>query len=286
MAFLFWLSVFGAIYSYLFYPLILVLIRLFRNHSTQSQPPNNVNVSLIITAYNEQDRIEEKLQNSLGLDSTGLNLQITVASDDSNDDTHRIVESYANRGVKLVVCHGRLGKESTQKLAIDKSTSDILVFSDVATVLAPDAIINIVSNFADEDIGAVSSVDKFVTENGEVVGEGLYVRYEMWLRSLECDVCTLVGLSGSFFAARKTICAHWDARVPSDFGVAINCATTGMRSISDPLSVGIYKNISDPTKGISAKIENNIARHDRSDAQVRGIKSGTLWPVLFRNPES
>jgi transposase InsO family protein len=49
------------------------------------------------------------------------------------------------------------------------------------------------------------------------VGEGAYARSEMWLRRMESRLEGLVGLSGSFFAARKAVCAEWDTHSPSDF---------------------------------------------------------------------
>ena len=79
----------------------------------------------------------------------------------------------------------RRGKEAAQQLAVEPASGEILIFSDVATALAPDGVSTIVANFADPTVGCVSSVDRFVDADGRVSGEGAYVRYEMWLRALE-----------------------------------------------------------------------------------------------------
>ncbi len=63
--------------------------------------------------------------------------------------------------------------------------------------------------------------------DGTLQGEGAYVRYEMWLRDLETRFYSLVGLSGSFFAARRSVCQQWDDRVQSDFGTALSCVQAG-----------------------------------------------------------
>jgi hypothetical protein len=100
----------------------------------------------------------------------------------------------------------------------------------------------------------VSSVDKFIDLDGKVSGEGAYVRYEMFLRSLESKVNSLVGLSGSFFAARKTVCKEWATDLPSDFNTLLNSVKIGLRGVSDPDSIGYYHNISDERKEYGRKV--------------------------------
>lgn len=112
----------------------------------------------------------------------------------------------------------------------------------------------IVANFADSSIGCVSSEDRFVDDQGRISGEGAYVRYEMFLRRLESQVCSLVGLSGSFFAARKEVCMNWADDLQSDFNTLINSLKQGFRGVSDPLSIGYYHNISDEKKEFQRKV--------------------------------
>jgi len=130
-----------------------------------------------------------------------------------------------------------------------------LVFSDVATILPEQAVLMIVKNFHDATVGCVSSVDRFVDQGGRVSGEGAYVRYEMFLRSLETRVNSLVGLSGSFFAARKEVCdGAWPDDLQSDFNTVLNSVRMGLRGVSDPDSVGYYKNIADERKEFDRKV--------------------------------
>ena len=87
----------------------------------------------------------------------------------------------------------------------------------------------------------------FRSQDGcRVVGEGAYVKYEMWLRRLESDRAGLVGLSGSFFAARRVACEHWDIYSPSDFNTGLNCARQNLVAITCPDVVGIYNDVKDP----------------------------------------
>ncbi len=253
MKLFFWLCLVGGAYSYVLYPLLLlVLPRARRSAVTPTSAVRRI--SLVIAARNEAAKIVAKLENTLALQRLeGVELEVIVASDASDDGTDDIVASYGT-GVKLARAAQRNGKEHAQGGAIRASTGDILVFTDAATMLAPDALHHIVAAFAATGVGAVSSVDKFISDDGQVHGEGLYVRYEMWLRDQETLFGSLVGLSGSFFAARREICADWDEQVPSDFGTALNCVRHGMRAVSDPGVIGYYRNLADPSREYQRKV--------------------------------
>lgn len=262
---LFWLFLLLSIYSYFLYPLVLAVRVSLAARNQTATPVALPSLSLIVTAYNEQARIREKIENSLALEYP--NLEIIIASDCSTDDTESIVGEYAARGVKLVRADQRLGKENAQRCAIEQARGEVLVFSDVATQIPADALTKLAAYFADPKIGAVSSEDRFISIEGAIAGEGAYVRYEMWLRRMESELSGLVGLSGSFFAARKTICASWDIHCPSDFNTALNCARAGYRAVTASDVLGYYKDLADPRKEYQRKVRTvlrgitAVARH-------------------------
>src|SRR5438093_1643361 len=186
---LFWSSIALVVYAYVGYPLALAVLARVRNRAV-ARAAIIPKVSFIITAYNEERRLGEKIDNTLRQIYPGDRLEIIVASDGSTDATDDIARSFGDR-VRLVRARERKGKEAAQKLAVDAATGEILIFSDTATALAPDGVSGIVSNFADPIVGCVSSIDRFVDESGRPSGEGAYVRYEMFLRDLETRVNTL-----------------------------------------------------------------------------------------------
>jgi len=249
----FWSAVIFIFYSYLGYPLLLIGLGLLRNRSVR-KGDITPRVSFIITAYNEENRIREKIENTLQRDYPRDRLEIFVASDCSEDRTDEIVRSFVSRGVQLVRAERRGGKEAAQKLAVNTATGEILVFSDVATILPPNAITNIAGNFYDSTVGCVSSVDRVFDSGSTTGGEGIYVKYEMLLRNLETRVGSLVGLSGSFFAARREVCQNWQPELQSDFNTLLNAVHLGLRGVSDPESVGYYKNIADETREYERKV--------------------------------
>ena len=235
----FWLLVSGVLYSYLLYPLTLSLLPKRRHaHDETGTVPS---LSIIIAAHNEGGRIEAKLNDILAQDYPPDQIEVFVVSDASEDNTDQIVMGFAERGVRLLRKTSREGKESSQAAGLAASKGDVLVFSDVAARMVPGSLRRIAAVLSRPAIGALSSEDQF--DSSDVSGEGLYVRYEMMLRSLESRRGGLVGLSGSFFAARREVCEPWPTHVPSDFSVALNCARHGYRAISDAGVVGVYPNL-------------------------------------------
>ena len=253
MAAVFWSAVFFVFYAYVGYPLLLMLLSLIKSRPVRKGDATP-SLSFIITAHNEESRIREKLENTMALDYPRERLEVIVASDCSTDETDAVVKSYEPRGVRLVRAPQRNGKEAAQNLAVQATSGEVLIFSDVATILLPNAIRNIVRNFTDPTVGCVSSVDKIIDAEGKVSGEGAYVRYEMLVRDLETRANTLVGLSGSFFAARRAVCLNWQSELQSDFNTLLNAVRLGLRGVSDPESVGYYKNIADETREYERKV--------------------------------
>jgi glycosyltransferase involved in cell wall biosynthesis len=210
-------------------------------------------VTFIITAYNEESRIAAKLENTFRQRYPADRLEILVASDCSTDGTDAIVRAQAPR-VRLVRSPERRGKEAAQLLAVEAASGEILVFSDAATILDDDGVAAIVQRFADPMVGCVSSVDRFIDADGRVSGEGAYVRYEMMLRALETRVNSLVGLSGSFFAARRSVCREWAVDRQSDFSTLLRTVEMGLRGVLDPACAGYYRNVAEERDELHRKV--------------------------------
>ena len=250
---LFVVSLCLVVYTYAGYPLVLwVLTRLRSREALRSEI--HPSVSIIVAARNEADMIRRKIEHSLALDYPRERLEILVASDASDDGTDAIVEEYAGRGVRLVRAPQRYGKEHVQGLALAVASGDVVVLTDAATILEPDVLRRLVQNFADPSIGAVSSEDIVVDAAGNPTGEGLYVKYEMWVRRLESQFHSLVGLSGSCFAIRRELCTSWPSTLASDFMGALHAARGGYRSIADASARGRFAAVASPQAEMRRRI--------------------------------
>jgi cellulose synthase/poly-beta-1,6-N-acetylglucosamine synthase-like glycosyltransferase len=222
------LSTAWVLYAYLGYPLVLLALRTFLPRPIvrgEVFPP----LSIVIAVHNGAHELQEKLTQTLALEYPGPR-EIVVSSDGSTDDTEAIAKSFADRDVVLIANRERNGKEAAQAAGIARAKGDVLVFTDVSARLEPGALRALVRPFADPRVGCVSSED-VVQATG---GEGVYVRYEMALRGLESDAATLIGLSGSCFAARRSLCDPWPTDLASDFRTALEAARRGFRAVSEP----------------------------------------------------
>ena len=247
------ISVFLVFHSYAGYPISLWLIGLFRKSRALVTETGFPDVTFVITAHNEEKRIASKLKNTLALTYPREKLQILVASDGSTDGTNKIVEGKKDQGVELLAIEKRGGKESAQKEAVAAARGEIIVFSDVATILDSWGIERIVAGFIDPAVGCISSEDRIIGEDGLPGGEGMYVRYEMHLRRLESKVNSLVGLSGSFFAARREVCNDFSGNMQSDFRTLLNSIKMGLKGIIEPEAVGYYPDIADKSREFDRK---------------------------------
>ncbi len=240
MVWVFWIGIIMIGYTYVGYPILLSVLGWFRK-----RPVNKgeclPSVSIIIPNYNEEKRIAAKLDNTLRLDYPRELLEIIVTSDCSTDGSDEIVASYADRGVKSVRLQQRQGKHRAQGRALEIAEGEIIVFTDVNILLPEDSIKIIVGNFADPAVGCVSSMDKIMAEDDTVNTEGIYIRYDMFLRRRESAVGSTTGMSGSFYATRRSLCDNWLADMSNDFYMPLLAVMRGRRAILDINVVGNYR---------------------------------------------
>jgi glycosyltransferase involved in cell wall biosynthesis len=249
----FWVACFAIAWTYFGY---YVFLRVYSTVQSKPVKASDITpaVSIVVAVYNEEKRIVQKLENCLNLDYPAGQLEVIVVSDGSNDDTVDLVSSYADRGIKLDAFPVRQGKHYAQKRGIDEAAGEIIVFTDAATLLDKDAVRKIVRSFGDPTIGCVSGIDRIDASGRSAEGEGLYVRYEMTLRALESDVSSLLGVSGSFFAVRKTVCETWYSRLSSDFWISVAAYMAGFRTVLDQEAVGRYTLTKDTKQEFERKV--------------------------------
>jgi len=156
LSLMFWILLSLIVWTYAGYPLLLMLLTVFRTRQS-NRDLIEPSCTLVITAYNEESAIGEKLTNSIRLDYPREKLQILVASDCSNDRTHEIVRGFSDNGVELLILEERGGKTAAQNVAAKNARGEIIVFTDASTVLTPDAIRNFVQPFNDPRVGGVGA---------------------------------------------------------------------------------------------------------------------------------
>ncbi len=235
---IFALSVLALGYTYVGYPLFIYLKGLLfpRKVKTAEFHPT---VTVLITAYNEESAIAEKLENTFQLDYPKEKLEILVASDGSDDNTDDIVKGFASKGVKLFHQPGRKGKTFTQNEAVEQSKGEIVLFSDATTHYHPDVLHKLLPNFADDDVGCVAG--RLIYEDGSnsQIGKGAksYWNYETFVKQSESRACSLIGASGCLYAVRKSAYRPMYPEACSDFLICTEIYRQGLRSVYEPDAV-------------------------------------------------
>lgn len=202
MTLVFWLGLFLLIYSYFLYPLILkILVKPIP--VIKYQPESWPSVNVIISAFNEESCIAERLENLLNQDYPGK-LLISVASDGSSDNTGNIIGSFSDSRIEAKVYTENRGKVAVLNDLVAQSSADILVFTDANTHFESDAITQLVSTFR-LGVGAVCGELHLYTADANANSDGLYWRYEQFLKKSESALGALLGANGAIYAIRRSL---------------------------------------------------------------------------------
>jgi glycosyltransferase involved in cell wall biosynthesis len=246
----FWIAVAGVFYPYAGYPLVLLLLRRLLSRKRTSVATELPTVSMIIPVHNEAARLERKIANTLALDYPADRIEVVFVSDGSTDSTVSTIRSHVDPRVNLIELPERRGKAAALNAGLARVSGDIIVFTDASIVLAPESIRAIVQPFSDPGVGCVSGEDR-ITDSG---GEGLYGRYELYLRRLESDVHSIVGASGSFYAQRRALCSPFTEGMAPDFLSVLRTGQQGYRALSEPAAVGEMSSVKDPRREFDRKV--------------------------------
>ena len=245
---IFWLTIGMIFYTYFGYPLFILFLSLFVNHKIK-KGEIEPNVTVLITAYNEEKNIVEKLENTLSLDYPKEKLEIVVASDGSEDKTDQIVREYSGRGVILHRVEGRVGKTETQNQTVKIIKGDIVIFSDATTKYKKDAIRKIVRNYEDHSIGAVSGRYEYVNPTGAPVGLGtiLFWKYENSIKSRQTRIETVTGCCGCIYSVRRDLYEPLPRDIISDLVEPLKILGKGFRIAFEPEAVA-YEETTETSK--------------------------------------
>lgn len=234
----FWASTAALAYTYVGYPALVWAVSRLRPRAVRRGAVEPT-VTVIITAYNEERDLADKLDNTLALDYPEDKLEVLVASDCSSDRTDEIARSYAARGVRLHRQAERLGKTAAQNAAVELARGDVLLFSDATTLYRPDVLRAMAPNFADPTVGCVAGkliyVDPAATSTG--AGAKSYWGYETFLKTHESRACSLIGASGCLYAVRRSAYVPLYNEACSDFIIATKMVEQGLRAVYEPAAV-------------------------------------------------
>jgi cellulose synthase/poly-beta-1,6-N-acetylglucosamine synthase-like glycosyltransferase len=229
MRLVFWSSLLALAWTHVGYGLALAGLRRLRPRApaplaAPAEPPR---VSLIVAAYNEEAVIAGKVADALALDWPRDRLELIVAVDGSTDTTAARART---AGADLVLELPRGGKVRAQDAAVRAASGELLAFSDANARWAPDALRRLAAAFADPHVGYACGRVSFINEGG-TNQEGLYWRYELWLRGHESALASVTAGNGAIYAVRPAAYIEVDPVMGHDLSLPFNLVKRGWRAV-------------------------------------------------------
>ncbi|MBQ8948262.1 MAG: glycosyltransferase family 2 protein [Prevotella sp.] len=240
---LFWACLLIVFYTYIGYGIRLYIIirlrRLFKGNPQKTVLPQDEELptmTLMICAYNEEDVVTEKMENTQALDYPKDKLRIMWVTDGSNDRTNEFLAAYPE--VDIVFSPERRGKTAALKHGLRELQTRYVAFTDANTMINPGALREIARLFGDPTVGCVSGEKRVAARKaGEMAaeGEGLYWRYESTLKRWDSELYSAMGAAGELYAIDPTLCREVpDEALLDDFMLSMYVVQAGKRIAYTP----------------------------------------------------
>ena len=279
MKILFWLSLGVLVYTYFGYPFLMYILVKFKKRKGVDKRKITPMVSVVVSAYNEEASIRDKLENILSLEYPREKMEVIIASDASTDKTDEIVGEFLSEGVKLLRMQKRSGKIAAYRQALSQAKGEIIVFSDATSILNKESLINLVSNFNDKTVGCAGGLLMYINPEKANVGEGesKYWEYEKLVRKLESRLSSLTSVSGTLYAVRRELYPYGiKDDLADDLIVPINIKKLGFKTVLE--TEAVCKEFT------TFDIRGDMAKRSRITIQnIRGLinQIGILNPLRY-----
>jgi cellulose synthase/poly-beta-1,6-N-acetylglucosamine synthase-like glycosyltransferase len=208
---LFWICLILVFYTYLGYGMLLWLLvsikRLVYGKPKKQELPTGdelPEVTLMICAYNEQDIVESKMENTHQIDYPKL--KVVWVTDGSNDQTNDYLAKYHD--VEVIYSPERRGKTAALNHGLALVQSELVVMTDANTMLNPESIQEIVRCFMDPKVACVAGEKRVAARHeGQAAAEseGLYWKYESTLKRWDGELYSAMGAAGELCAIRRSL---------------------------------------------------------------------------------
>lgn len=239
----FWSALALIIYSYTVYPLIIWGLSSWKNRKSTNENRNSEkqsetkyfpSVSVVIAAYREEAVILERLNNLTQIDYPRDKIEFLIGCDGNEDLTGELVRSYKADQVRLFQFEERRGKSSVLNDCVPEAKGEIIVFSDANTKMDPQCIKELIKHFQDETVGCVCG--QLILEDpktGQNI-DGIYWKYENFLKKCESTLGANLGVNGALYALRKSLYRPLPPKtINDDFLIGMRVHLMGQRIVYD-----------------------------------------------------
>ncbi len=279
----FWISLVFVGYVFLGYPLVLFVWRACARRPVLKKACEPT-VSLVISMHNEARNVPAKMRNCGELDYPADRLQVIVSLDASTDSTLTLLKEFGPQRLQIVSSSIRGGKAVAVNRGVAAATGEIVVFGDAGQRLEPNAVRELVANFADERVGAVSGALILLDEHGHesAAGAGAYWRYEKALRGMESDIHSVPGTTGAIYAIRRSLFEPLPTdTILDDVAVPMRIVLQGYRVILDT-SARAYDAVTDAGEGEYRRKTRTSAGNYQLLAEMPELLSWVRNPIFVQ----
>lgn len=260
MEIIFWISFSIIVYTFIGYALLLFVLvkikRIFFKPQSFEKDFLLPSVTILIAAYNEEDVIEKKILNTLGLSYPNEKLQIIFVTDGSTDHTVDEVKKFGE--VLLLHEDSRTGKMAAIKRAIPFIKNEITVFTDANTFLNKEAISELVKHYQNNKVGCVAGEKRIMvdeTADASAAGEGFYWKYESALKKWDYELYSGVGAAGELFSIKTSLYIPVESdTIIDDHMIAMRIAEKGFLIAYEPKAYAVESASADVKEELKRKI--------------------------------
>jgi cellulose synthase/poly-beta-1,6-N-acetylglucosamine synthase-like glycosyltransferase len=227
-------------YVYAGYPVVMLIISLFRRTEPLLSNKFEPSVSVLISAFNEEKDIGWKISETLAWDYPFEKLEVLVASDASDDSTDDIVKSIGDRRVTFVRMKRRGGKVRALNSLVELARGEILFFTDANAHIGPNALRLMVRHMADARVGCVTGDSRPIVRienSGGARGASVYWSYESVVKRLENRIGSVLVCDGAIFCMRASLFHRLDPNLANDLESPMRVASAGYWVTHEPAAL-------------------------------------------------
>jgi cellulose synthase/poly-beta-1,6-N-acetylglucosamine synthase-like glycosyltransferase len=206
LSIIFWGCFTIVFYTFLGYPMLIGLLAKIKGEPIRIDGNNEASVSVILIAHNESQRIRARLENIFANDYPAEKLELIVYSDASTDNTADLLQNFPDKRVHAIISNQRSGKAKGLNAAAAVAKNEIIVFCDARQKFNHVTIPNLIRNFTNPKIGAVSG-NYSIEQSDSTVGGGVdaYWKLEKFIRNAEAKWDSSIGCTGAIYAIRREL---------------------------------------------------------------------------------
>lgn len=242
MALLLTLSLIGIALPLIIYPLLLLVVGFRFTHPTANGCLENAYLSVIVACRNPQELLKEKIANTFALDWPADAIELIVICDGSTDDSARTLNAWGDARLRYHCFPEHRGKAAALNQGLAMARGDILVFSDVDALLAPDALRLLTRHLADESVGGVCG-QRVLADEGKALrdAQASYVDWDSRIKLLESRLGSVTSNDGKLYALRATAARPFAAGVTDDLHAALQVIAQGWRFVFEPAARALIR---------------------------------------------